>query len=140
MIRFAVALIPILLIVSGTSAQAAANGKVIDSFPWIKATCDENSLILKCENISAGMCEIYELTSPPRVVIDIPDRTCGTGKPIQGSSNFDSIPILVQLRASCNEERTRIVLESKFPLYWEQSSKAENSDLEITFLIRFRQT
>ena len=125
---------------SPSAAQAIEGGRILQDFSWVYANWDSDSLFLSLSNVPPGEYEIYELESPPRIVIDIPGWTCD-GEEIQYAEyDFDDIGLLTQLRATCSDERTRVVLESKYPLYWEQVSDPERSGIELLCYLRFRQT
>jgi exopolysaccharide biosynthesis protein len=86
-----------------------------------------------------GDYQISELENPPRVVIDVPSHRCAEGQPYESSYDFSG-GLLNQLRASAGPDGTRIVLESRFKLYWEIPENEQNNGLKITFYLRFRQT
>ncbi len=120
-------------------AMAAQGGRLLDSFPWIIANRGEDSLLLRLSDVEPGSYELYELDSPPRIVVDIPGRTCESNRAVHESYDFGG-GLLVQLRATCSEERTRVVLESRYPLYWEVVSDERYTGLNILCYTRFRQS
>ncbi len=122
------------------TSHAEENGRLLDSFPWVSTTWDVNELLLSFSNLHPGTFEIYDLDHPSRFVLDIPGLTCPEDEPVFETHNFTGIPILTQLRGRCDAERTRIVLESRYPLHWEVVSPEGSNHLEILFLLRFRQT
>jgi hypothetical protein len=138
---FASAAIAVVVFIPATpgSATSVSTGRVLDSFSWITATWDQNVLHLTLSDVKAGEYEVSELDNPPRVVIDVPSRKSTGNRPVQSSFDFSG-GLLTQLRASATPDGSRVVLESRYQLYWElpQDTSAEN--LDLTFLLRFRQT
>lgn len=122
-----------------TIASADEGGILLESFPWISVAWDENNLLLRISGLREGSYNLYELERPPRIVIDIPDLLC-ENEPVSESYDFTDMGLITQLRANCDAERTRIVLESRFPVHWEITSPESADDLDIFCYLRFRQT
>ncbi|HDS29521.1 MAG TPA: phosphodiester glycosidase family protein, partial [Firmicutes bacterium] len=125
---------------ASTPAFADPGGRVLSKFPQVYVNWNQDSLFLNVDGIGAGEYEIYDLTGPSRIVIEIPGWKSDDSRGVQSEYNFDRIPILNQLRASSNTECTRVVLESRYPLHWEIVSEPEQVGLQILVYIRFRQT
>lgn len=121
------------------SANAAGGSDLLPAFPWIHVTWNDDNLLLRIDGLQEGTYSLYELESPPRIVIDIPDLICEE-EPVSESYDFTSMNLLTQLRASCGSDQTRIVLESRYPLYWEIRSPEDGASLDIFCYLRFRQT
>ena len=125
-----------------TSGPALADegGAVLPSFPWIWATWNGDSLLLRLSGVEPGTYDLYEMDDPPRIVIDIPGITCSEKDSTSEAFDFDDIRLLNQLRASITPDRTRVVLESRYQVHWELTSSEDQHELDILCLLRFRQT
>jgi len=121
-------------------AYATTGSVQMENFSWISAAWDDDAILLRFGRLNPGTYELYELTAPPRIVLDIPGLTCDEENPVSEAFDFTSIGILNQLRASCGPDGVRVVLESSYPLYWEITSPENRQGLDILCYIRFRQT
>lgn len=137
---FLISAILALLILRPTPAVSQTTGnRILSGFSWITATWDSDVLWLGLNGVKAGEYEISELDNPPRVVIDVPGRTSGGSRPVSASHDFSG-GLLVQLRASAGPDGSRIVVESRYPLYWEMPAEQPENGVNISFLLRFKQT
>jgi len=137
---FLIAMAIILFLYSPGTSHAYEGAISFDDFPWVTATWTDDNILIRLNGITAGSYELYTLETPDRIVIDIDSLTCSEETATQDAYDFESWSILRQLRVSCSPERTRIVLESDYPLYWEITSDRMDSHLDINVLTRFRQT
>ena len=118
-----------------------SGGTLLDAFGWITTYWDDNELLLKFENLEPGTYELYELENPSRIVIDIPSlKAPSEDDEYLEAFDFSTLGLVNQLRAHYSLDYTRIVLETRFPIYWEIISPETADYLEIKCLIRFRQT
>ncbi len=109
------------------------------SFGWVFVSWDDDLLTLTLSNIEPGSFQIFELDNPPRIVFDLPDRKCPENESVYETMDFNGIPLLVQLRASCTEDGVVVVLESRYPLFWQLTSNEDDRFVQIQCLLRFRQ-
>jgi len=128
--------------VYSNSTNGDYSGQVLlNSFGWVKCYWDDDILLLRFDNVEPGSYQLYEMEDPPRIVLDLPDiKAPSADAEYQEAYDFDTIPLVNQLRANYGTEQTRIVLETKFPVYWEIISPDTANYLEVKCLIRFRQT
>ncbi|HEX9746019.1 MAG TPA: phosphodiester glycosidase family protein [bacterium] len=122
--------------------RALANdsyGMILRTFPWVFVSWDDDMLLLRLDGILDGTYRMYELDSPPRLVIQIPAMVCNPDIPVYEEYNFSGVPVLTQLRVNCNEEGTTLVLESKAALFYEVMSQPDSRILDVACLLRFRQ-
>jgi len=126
--------------ITGNQARATEGRATLPSFPWVAASWDDDALLMRIDGVREGTYELYQLEDPPRIVLDLPYLNCSDGQPVYESYDFTGIPLLTQLRASCNSERVRIVLESRYPIYCEITSPEDRDWLDVLCYLRFRQT
>ena len=112
----------------------------LPSFGWVSVAWDDDQLLLTLNNIEPGSFQLYDLDMPPRIVFDIPSRICAHNQSVFETYDFTRINLLKQLRASCTDDGTRIVLESRYPLFWQIISDENDRYVQIQCLLRFRQT
>ncbi len=116
-------------------------GTLLEAFTWVGLTWDDDRMLLKFSGVEEGTYDLYELDNPPRIVLDLP----GLKAPSEDDEwneayDIETLGLVNQLRANYSMERTRVVLETRFQVPWEIISDPSGTDLEILFLMRFRQT
>jgi exopolysaccharide biosynthesis protein len=136
---FILTVIGLLLFSSHGRTQGSPDTSILKDFSWVSVTWDADTMHIGLSGIKPGECQMSALSNPPRIIIDVPSRTCAQDKPAQASYDFSS-GLLTQLRAAATPQGTRIVLESKYELHWEEAETRSDRSFAITILLRFRQT
>lgn len=135
-----IALFFLLLPTESTLAQQQNSGEeLLKGFPWVNVAWDSDQMTISLSGIQSEHVRILELSQPFRIVFDIPHLKYSGKKPLTASYDFSS-GLLKQLRATSSDSGTKIVLESKFELYLEQTQDITETCFQATILLRFRQT
>ncbi len=111
----------------------------LEMFPWVYCGWDEDTLLLRFDGLRPGNFEIFEIAGPSRIVLDVPYLVCEEDNPVYEAVTFPGMSLIRELRASCTSEGVRIVLESRYQLYWEIVTSDELG-LDVLVYLRFRQT
>jgi hypothetical protein len=125
---------------SGLHADPVNNVQPFPSFNWVEISWDDDVIDLYFNNVEPGSYQLYDMDAPSRFVFDLPGRICTQGNEVYEAFNIPGISLVNELRASCSQDGVRIVLESRYPLYWQVISEPTDPFVHVQCLVRFRQT